>query len=152
MFLRLYGVPFFVYGFIQFLDGFVIRTFRAPLLGQLLTQFESSSHQNCTTSMNDTEVYSNSVLFDVQQFVNHIWNDPYWLASMLIVSTIISNLMKAHSNIGLLLLGSRMRVSCCSLIYRKVTQSIPLFIMRTSKIFTREFPFLELPFISKRGK
>lgn len=123
--------------------------FRAPVLGQLLIQFKNPmkisgpmTNINYTLFVNHTTINANSVHSSFYQFANHVWNDPYWLASMLVIMTVISTLIGQHSNIELFLLGSRMRVSCCSLIYRKVihNQSIPFetsqLIISTQKIIS----------------
>lgn len=57
---------------------------------------------------------------DVFEFFHYIWRDIYWLASLMIFLTLIGAFLEHHYDSRLRMLGSRMRVACCSLIYRKV--------------------------------
>lgn len=57
---------------------------------------------------------------DVYKFARNAWNDVYWLASIVILMSFLSCLLIHHYELRLLGLGSRMRIACCSIIYRKV--------------------------------
>lgn len=57
---------------------------------------------------------------DFYTFFNHIWNDVYWLAHLVIWLGFVCLLLFHHYNLRLQLVGARMRIACCSLIYRKV--------------------------------
>lgn len=48
------------------------------------------------------------------------WNNVFFLGTILILVTIISNVMHHHSMLNLGLMGAKKRIACCSLIYRKV--------------------------------
>lgn len=49
----------------------------------------------------------------------HIWNDVYWLGSILVTSTLLGCFLIHHVDLRQRLMGARMRIACCSLIYRK---------------------------------
>lgn len=57
---------------------------------------------------------------DVYKFAHHVWNDVYWLASLVIGMGFVGLLLSHHYDLRLQLAGARMRIACCSLIYRKV--------------------------------
>lgn len=57
---------------------------------------------------------------DVYRFAQHVWNDVYWLAHMVVWMGFVSLLLAHHFDLRLQLVGARMRIACCSLIYRKV--------------------------------
>lgn len=66
------------------------------------------------------ELQLNLTRADLYEFAEHIWNDVYWLATIVILMSFLSCLLIHHYELRLLGLGSRMRIACCSLIYRKV--------------------------------
>lgn len=51
---------------------------------------------------------------------NHIWNDVWWLASLVIWMGFFGLLLSHHFDLRLQMTGARMRIACCSLMYRKV--------------------------------
>lgn len=53
-------------------------------------------------------------------YFNHAWNDVYWLAHGIIWMGFIGVLAQHHANIHMEVIGARMRIASCSLIYRKV--------------------------------
>lgn len=55
-------------------------------------------------------------------YLNHAWNDVYWLAHAIIWMGFIGVLAQHHCNIHMEMIGARMRIASCSLIYRKVFQ------------------------------
>lgn len=66
------------------------------------------------------ELRLNLTRADVYEFVGNVWNDVYWLASLVILMSFISCLLIHQYELRLQGLGARMRIACCSLIYRKV--------------------------------
>lgn len=48
-----------------------------------------------------------------------MWNDMRWLGVMLIGLAVFAFLIEHHANLRQQMLGARMRIACCSLIYRK---------------------------------
>lgn len=56
------------------------------------------------------------------KFFNHIWNDVYWLANLVIWMGFIGLLLAHHFDLRLQMVGARMRIACCSLMYRKVNK------------------------------
>lgn len=71
-------------------------------------------------SEQNDELRLNLTRADVYQFAVHVWNDVYWLATIVILMSFLSCLLIHHYELRLQGLGSRMRIACCSLIYRKV--------------------------------
>lgn len=71
-------------------------------------------------SEKNDELQWNLTRADLHEFAEHIWNDVYWLATIVILMSFLSCLLIHHYELRLQGLGSRMRIACCSLIYRKV--------------------------------
>ncbi|XP_055848459.1 ATP-binding cassette sub-family C member 4 [Episyrphus balteatus] len=51
--------------------------------------------------------------------IAYMWGDVYSLAAILIIATLIGCFLNHHVDLRQRLLGARMRIACCSLIYRK---------------------------------
>lgn len=66
------------------------------------------------------ELRLNLTRAEFYEFVCHAWNDVYWLAHLLIWAGFVSLLLSHHFDLRLQMVGARMRIACCSLIYRKV--------------------------------
>lgn len=62
-------------------------------------------------------------------YLNHAWNDVYWLANLVIWMGFFGLLMSHHADLRLQMIGARMRIACCSLIYRKVNIGFFEFLM-----------------------
>lgn len=56
------------------------------------------------------------------EFFNHVWNDVYWLANLVIWMGFVGLLLSHHFDLRLQMVGARMRIACCSLMYRKVNE------------------------------
>lgn len=54
-----------------------------------------------------------------EEGVHYIWNDIYSLGIVLVSSTLICCFLIHHVDLRQRLMGARMRIACCSLIYRK---------------------------------
>lgn len=67
------------------------------------------------------ELMLNLTRQDVYEFVNYMWNDVYWLASLVIVMTFTGCVVSHHYDLRMRMVGAQMRIACCSLIYRKVS-------------------------------
>lgn len=61
------------------------------------------------------------------EFLNHAWNDVYWLAHILIWMGFVGMLLSHHYDLRLQMVGARMRIAACSLIYRKVKKTYFIF-------------------------
>lgn len=128
------------------LEMFIFYKFRTMLpvvLAQLLKQFQLPSDNivpsirllnqttNDTTSDSNIDSYRNFVdnndtsednnLFEgyEQSFWNSL-NDVYVLSTCLILIAILTCIFHHHADLRLRMVGARVRVACCSLIYRKV--------------------------------
>lgn len=58
-------------------------------------------------------------LTSVADFIDYAWNDAHWLAGLLILLTLLGCFCNHHSDLRQRLVGARMRIACCSAIYRK---------------------------------
>lgn len=116
------------------------------ILGQLLLTFQdntavkklnTSPEDNFTLSEDFTEHVdeSNSTKpinesSEIEKYMNHVWNDQIWLSSILVATVFLACVAYHHSYVRLMMLGARMRIACCSAIYRKT--------LRLSKKTTNE--------------
>ncbi|XP_016960247.1 ATP-binding cassette sub-family C member 4 [Drosophila biarmipes] len=55
----------------------------------------------------------------LEQSTEYMWNDTYSLGALLVTSTLFCCFLLHHVDLRQRLMGARMRIACCSLIYRK---------------------------------
>uniref|UniRef100_A0A2C9GW86 Uncharacterized protein n=1 Tax=Anopheles farauti TaxID=69004 RepID=A0A2C9GW86_9DIPT len=60
-----------------------------------------------------------TLIDDLVDFLDHAWNDAFWLSGLLVMLTLFGCFCLHHSDLRERLVGARMRIACCSLIYRK---------------------------------
>lgn len=97
--------------------------FQKPALSSVVnvdTNATDSIEMKTTSFMNTNQKNLNFVLDHIYRFIQHMWNDAFYLATLLILMTIITIINAQHSLLRLKLEGARMRIACCSLLYRKV--------------------------------
>ncbi|XP_058822715.1 ATP-binding cassette sub-family C member 4-like [Topomyia yanbarensis] len=58
-------------------------------------------------------------LSSVADIIDYAWNDVYGLSIVLVVLTLLGCFFNHHSDLRQRLVGARMRIACCSVIYRK---------------------------------
>lgn len=80
-----------------------------------------------TQSEKTDELRLNLTRAEFYEFLNHVWNDVYWLAHILIWMGFVGMLLSHHYDLRLQMVGARMRIAACSLIYRKVMKHISFF-------------------------
>lgn len=68
----------------------------------------------------EDELGSESLVEGIKNFVDHVWDDKYWLASLVVLMTLLGCFFAHHADLRQRMVGARMRIACCSLIYRKV--------------------------------
>ncbi|XP_058974144.1 ATP-binding cassette sub-family C member 4 isoform X2 [Musca domestica] len=56
---------------------------------------------------------------EYNDIIDYIWNDVHSLGAILVISTLIGCFLIHHVDLRQRLMGARMRIACCSLIYRK---------------------------------
>ncbi|XP_055540970.1 probable multidrug resistance-associated protein lethal(2)03659 isoform X2 [Wyeomyia smithii] len=80
----------------------------------------SNSRDDGYIDLNDEDepsrVHSLSSATDI---INYAWNDVHWLAAILVLLTLLGCFCAHHSDLRQRLVGARMRIACCSAIYRK---------------------------------
>lgn len=60
-----------------------------------------------------------TVAKDDVPFLEHAWNDVYWLSSGVVILAMIGCFLMHHADLRQRMLGAQMRIACCSLMYRK---------------------------------
>lgn len=130
-------------GFLIFLFC-LIKSFQPVVLAQLLIQFQKSNSSyapmSITNSTRITPIYDDEALSefyeeDTNPVVQSLkdeslfdkfalwcafaWNDVYWLTTFVVLMTLIPCFLMHHSDLSQRLIGARMRIACCSAIYRK---------------------------------
>lgn len=66
------------------------------------------------------DVNNETMAQDVNEGFQTIWNDVNSLGAILVLSTLFCCFLIHHVDLRQRLMGARMRIACCSLIYRKV--------------------------------
>lgn len=69
------------------------------------------------------ELSTGSVAEELQNFVLYAWSDMYWLATLVVLMTLFGCFFAHHADLRQRMVGARMRIACCSLIYRKVNDN-----------------------------
>uniref|UniRef100_A0A182PE47 Uncharacterized protein n=1 Tax=Anopheles epiroticus TaxID=199890 RepID=A0A182PE47_9DIPT len=101
------------------------KTFLPVVLEQLLVQFQESTnssqlgHSEKFEADDLTGIGNSTPVDDLTTFLQHPWNDAAWLSGLLVLLTLIACFCYHHSDLRERLVGARMRIACCSLIYRK---------------------------------
>uniref|UniRef100_A0A2M4AEM2 Putative abc transporter c family member n=1 Tax=Anopheles triannulatus TaxID=58253 RepID=A0A2M4AEM2_9DIPT len=81
--------------------------------GQLEASEEGTMDSNSLVGANGT------VIDDFTTFLHHAWNDTFWLSGLLVLLTLLGCFCCHHSDLRQRLIGARMRIASCSVIYRK---------------------------------
>ncbi|KAJ6635336.1 ATP-binding cassette sub-family C member 4 [Pseudolycoriella hygida] len=76
-------------------------------------------HPPKALSEKDEEFNSDSVAEEIRKFCLYAWTDMYWLATMVVMMTLFGCFFAHHADLRMRMVGARMRIACCSLIYRK---------------------------------
>lgn len=75
---------------------------------------------SATNPLNVSAADNTGVSQDFSDTLQYIWNDVNFLGAILVTSTLIGCFLIHHVDLRQRLMGARMRIACCSLIYRKV--------------------------------
>lgn len=75
---------------------------------------------SATNPLNVSAADNTGVSQDYSDTLQFIWNDVNCLGAILVTSTLIGCFLIHHVDLRQRLMGARMRIACCSLIYRKV--------------------------------
>lgn len=97
------------------------RTTIPIILAQILFQFQMTSD---TVPLNETSsiTYVEQPLGEraFNDNVLYIFSNVYMLSALLPLNVLLVTVAQQHSNLRLRMVGARIRIACCSLIYRKV--------------------------------
>lgn len=105
--------------------------FRGPFIREHMdteqpNSFNTSSriqvNESLTGESRENELYQN-----VYSLAEYVWNDVHCLACLLISMSFTVIFLSHHARTRLILLGARLRIACCSVIYRKVIQFVRFF-------------------------
>lgn len=77
-------------------------------------------HEADEKSERDEQLRTGHIVEDTASFFEYIWNDIHWLGAGVVVMCTFGFLFVHHSDLRQRMVGARMRIACCSLIYRKV--------------------------------
>uniref|UniRef100_A0A1A9X2R7 Multidrug resistance-associated protein lethal(2)03659 n=1 Tax=Glossina brevipalpis TaxID=37001 RepID=A0A1A9X2R7_9MUSC len=92
-----------------------------------LNKNEANTQKLLPTNSNRTRIEEEDweLIENLSKIVQFIWNDVHWLGAILVCSTLLGCFLIHHVDLRQRLLGARMRIACCSLIYRKtITMSM----------------------------
>lgn len=114
---------------IQFQKPFVPENMDAEKPNTFNTSSKIPVNESVTSESQDNELYQK-----VYSLAEYVWNDVNCLAFLLISMSFTATFFSQHTRIRLILLGARLRIACCSLIYRKVIQFIHFYFPKISKL------------------
>lgn len=104
---------------------FLIQFQRPFIPDQMDTEQPNSFNTSSRIQVNESltgESRENELYQNVYSLAEYVWNDVYCLAFLLISLSFTVTFFAHHARIRLILLGARLRIACCSVIYRKVIQ------------------------------
>ncbi|EDV92547.1 ATP-binding cassette sub-family C member 4 [Drosophila grimshawi] len=137
--IRCFWRPFIINGVLCVIF-ITLKMLTAAILAQLLMQLQhaalkvsglssvlnSTSPEGININASATDVYSNSsysldkaAASDASNTSFDIWNNVYGLGGMLVAVNFIACFLWHHLYLRQRLMGGRMRIACCSLVYRK---------------------------------
>lgn len=87
--------------------------------GELNKPFASVEPKSVYREAHDDPV-DESVAEEIENFFVYAWSDMYWLATIVVFMTLFGCFFAHHADLRQRMVGARMRVACCSLVYRKV--------------------------------
>lgn len=96
------------------------RTAVPVILAQILFQFQMPSSDMLYVTINET-----ASIPAVSEYISNIFSDVYILSALLVLDVLLITMAQQHSNLRLRKVGARIRIACCSLIYRKVSIKPP---------------------------
>lgn len=73
-----------------------------------------------SVSEKEDDSTSGSVVEEINNFLHYAWSDMYCLATMVVLMALLGCFFAHHADLRQRMVGARMRIACCSLIYRKV--------------------------------
>ncbi|XP_053697137.1 ATP-binding cassette subfamily C member 4 [Sabethes cyaneus] len=80
----------------------------------------SNSRDDGYVDLNEEDAPSRvHTLSGTAEVIDYAWNDVHWLATILVLLTLLGCFCSHHSDVRQRLVGARMRIACCSVIYRK---------------------------------
>lgn len=91
------------------------------ILAKLLLQFRYSV-KDIFIPINGQIVNTDNSIFP-EYFLEFLSN-IHVLSTLLVLSVFFISILQQHSNYRLRMVGARLRIACCSLIYRKVYQAL----------------------------
>ncbi len=68
----------------------------------------------------EDEMGNETLVEEIENFLLYAWSDMYWLATLVVLMTLFGCFFAHHADLRQRMVGARMRIACCSLIYRKV--------------------------------
>lgn len=101
---------------------FNFRTLLPFVLSQLLILFQ---HREPKTIIDSLGTTASPQSVPIVSQIGDAWQDKRVVGAALGISTIIFALFFHHAEMKQRMLGAKMRIACCSLIYRKVINIIP---------------------------
>ncbi|KAI9580171.1 hypothetical protein GQX74_000164, partial [Glossina fuscipes] len=91
-----------------------------------LNKNEATAQKLPSTNSKSTQIEEENWEFveNFNEILHFIWNVVHWLGAIRICSTLLGCFLIHHMDLRQRLLGARMRIACCSLIYRKESEEL----------------------------
>lgn len=116
------------YAAASIVDSYSINFYFFYFINSLIASSNTIDATGKPISATDTFLFANDTSNATAQpeFANFddpmwdVFNNVYWLGTILVTSTLLGCFLIHHVDLRQRLMGARMRIACCSLIYRKV--------------------------------
>ncbi|XP_060647055.1 ATP-binding cassette sub-family C member 4-like [Drosophila nasuta] len=125
--LSCFWTPFIINGVLCFIY-IALKMITAAVLAQLLLQLRHVALVASTalppkddnvTSVTVPVTVVNSTWQQIGRSVQYAWNDAYSLGALLVATNFVACFLWHHLYLRQRMMGARMRIACCSLVYRK---------------------------------
>ncbi|KAM8705738.1 hypothetical protein ACLKA7_010097 [Drosophila subpalustris] len=122
--LRCFWSPFIINGALCFIY-IALKMLIAAILAQLLLQLRhvdsTANIQNIQSNSSSEQVtnITNGTWNEIEKSTKYVWNDAYYLGGMLVGINFVACFLWHHLYLRQRMMGARMRIACCSLVYRK---------------------------------
>ncbi|XP_034486870.1 multidrug resistance-associated protein 4-like isoform X2 [Drosophila innubila] len=117
--------PFIINGALCFIY-IALKMLIAAILAQLLLQLRhvdsvaGTANSSIILAGNSSDSVTNSSTWnEVAKSAIYVWNDAYYLGGMLVGINFVACFLWHHLYLRQRMMGARMRIACCSLVYRK---------------------------------
>lgn len=108
----------------------LLNQFHAQPIVETKREIQSDNRNVISNDVLNKTIISNRSMFvsgreddlnsEIHIFLLHAWSDKHCLSTLIVLMTLFGSFLFQHADLRLRMVGARIRIACCSLIYRKV--------------------------------